>query len=184
MTWLTNQFLVAMPSMSDSIFERTVVLVCMHDEEGALGIVVNRITELLLEDILKELNLDSYGNSETKLPVHFGGPCQVERGLVLHDASQSWSSTLRVGTEFGLTMSKDVLEAISENRGPEMFLPVLGFAGWESDQLENEMQNNMWLSTPADSSIIFDTPIQDRWLKAASLVGIDIATMSSVAGHA
>ena len=184
MNWLTNQFLVAMPSMSDSIFERTVVLVCMHDEDGALGIVVNRITELLLEDILKELDLDSNEHPETKSPVHFGGPCQVERGLVLHDASKSWASTILVGNNLGLTMSKDVLEAISENRGPDFFLPVLGFAGWESEQLEDEMRNNMWLSAPADSSIIFDTPIQDRWHKAASLVGIDIDTISSVAGHA
>ena len=184
MTWLTNQFLVAMPSMSDSIFERTVVLVCMHDKDGALGIVINRITELLLEDILKELDLEPNGQPEIKLPVHFGGPCQIERGLVLHDASKSWASTIKVGEDFGLTMSRDVLEDISENRGPQFYLPVLGFSGWESEQLEAEMQNNVWLSTPADSSIIFDTPVQDRWQKAASLVGIDIATISTVAGHA
>ncbi len=184
MTWLTNQFLVAMPTISDSVFERAVVLICMHDEDGALGIVVNRVTELVLEDILNELDLDATGNPEAKLPVHFGGPCQLECGLVLHNAGQSWASTIKVGNEFCLTTSKDVLEAISENRGPEIFLPVLGFAGWESNQLEDEMQNNVWLSTPADSSIIFETPIQERWHKAASLVGIDIATISSVAGHA
>ncbi len=184
MTWLTNQFLVAMPTMSDSIFERTVVLVCMHDEDGALGVVINRITELHLEDILKELDLQPNEQPETKLPVHFGGPCQIERGLVLHDATRSWSSTIKVGNEFGLTMSRDVLEDISENRGPRFYLPVLGFSGWESEQLETEMQNNMWLSTPADFSIIFDTPVHERWQRAASLVGIDIATISTVAGHA
>ncbi len=156
----------------------------MHDEDGALGVVINRITELLLEDILKELDLEPTERSETKLPVHFGGPCQIERGLVLHDSSQSWASTIEIGDEFGLTMSRDVLEAISENRGPQFYLPVLGFSGWESEQLETEMQNNMWLSTPADFSIIFDTPVQERWKKAASLVGIDIATISTFAGHA
>ena len=184
MTWLTNQFLVAMPSMSDSIFQRTVVLVCMHDEDGALGIVVNRTTELFLEDVLRELDINSNGNPESKLPVYFGGPCQIERGLVLHDSSMSWESTIRVGSDFGLTTSKDVLEAISEKRGPQCYIPLLGFSGWESDQLENEMRNNVWLSTPADHSIIFDTPIHERWQRAASLVGIDIETMSTVAGNA
>ncbi len=184
MNWLTNQFLVAMPAMSDSIFERTVVLVCMHDEDGALGIVINRPTELLLEDILQELDLNPNSNPEAKLPVHFGGPCQVERGLVLHDSSKSWASTIRVGSEFGLTMSRDILEAISEERGPQFYIPLLGFSGWESEQLETEMRNNVWLSTPADRSIIFDTPVHERWQRAASLVGIDIATMSTVAGNA
>ncbi len=184
MNWLTNHFLVAMPSLSDSIFERAVVLICLHDKDGALGIVVNRITQLLLEDILGELDLKCPDGSVDRRPVHFGGPCQLESGLVLHEAGPSWSSTLQVGTEFALTTSKDVLEAISENRGPEFIMPMLGFAGWESNQLETEMQNNVWLSTPADSSIIFNTPIQDRWHKAAALVGIDISTMSPVVGHA
>jgi len=163
MTWLTNQFLVAMPSMSDSIFERSVILICMHDEDGALGVVINRMTKLLLKDILAELDIQSEECPQSKLPVHFGGPCQIERGLVLHDAGQSWSSTIEVGNDLGLTMSKDVLEAICENRGPEFCLPVLGFSGWESNQLEAELRNNVWLSTPADFSIIFDTPVQERW---------------------
>ena len=184
MPWLTNHFLVAMPSLMDSVFEKTVTLICQHNDEGALGIVVNRTTELTLGDILGELDLQSEDVPQIKLPVHFGGPVQIERGLVLHDSGDSWAATIPVGSELGLTMSKDVLEAISENRGPRRCLPLLGFAGWESGQLEAEMLENLWLSTPADNSIIFDTPVSERWHRAASLIGVDIAMMSSEAGHA
>lgn len=184
MAWLTNQFLIAMPSLTDSIFDRSVVLVCQHNEDGALGIVVNKLTDLCLKDILTELDLEVDDVPENETPVYFGGPVQVERGLVLHDSSNSWAATIAVGSELGLTMSKDVLEAISEKRGPSWCIPLLGFSGWESDQLESEMQENLWLTTPADSSILFDTPIHERWHKAASLVGIDIESLSTVAGHA
>lgn len=184
MAWLTNHFLVAMPSLTDSVFERSVVLICQHNEDGALGIVVNRTTELFLKDILKELDLQIDDVPEVILPVHFGGPVQMERGLILHDSANSWAATIPVGSNLGLTMSKDVLEAIAEHRGPQLCMPLLGFAGWESDQLEEEMQENLWLSTPADSSIIFDTPIHERWQRAASLVGVDIETLSTIAGHA
>ncbi len=184
MDWLTNQFLVAMPSLSDSIFDRSVVLVCQHNEDGALGIVINKITELHMKDILSELDLEVDDVPEVDIPVYFGGPVQVERGLVLHDSNQSWAATIPVGSELGLTMSKDVLEAISEKRGPSWCIPLLGFSGWESEQLESEMQDNLWLSTPADSSILFDTPIHERWQRAASLVGVDIGSISTIAGHA
>ncbi len=184
MAWLTNQFLIAMPSLTDSIFDRSVVLVCQHNEDGALGIVVNKLTDLYMKDILTELDLEVEDVPENDTPVYFGGPVQVERGLVLHDSSNSWAATIAVGSELGLTMSKDVLEAISEKRGPSWCIPLLGFSGWESEQLESEMQENLWLTTPADSSILFNTPIHERWHKAASLVGIDIESLSTVAGHA
>ncbi len=184
MKWLTNHFLVAMPSLMNSIFEKSVILVCQHNEEGALGIVVNRTTELCLKDIVSELNLNTTDVPEMKLPVHFGGPVQVDRGLVLHDSQNSWAATIPVGSELNLTLSRDVLEAISENKGPQLCMPLLGFAGWDSAQLESEMSENVWLSTPADSSIIFDTPINQRWQRAASLVGINIETMPTYAGHA
>lgn len=184
MAWLTNQFLIAMPSLTDSIFDRSVVLVCQHNEDGALGIVINKLTDLYMKDILKELDLQIDNIPESDTPVYFGGPVQVERGLVLHDSNNSWAATIEVGSELGLTMSKDVLEAIAEKRGPSWCIPLLGFSGWESDQLESEMQQNLWLSSPADSSILFNTPIHERWHKAASLVGIDIESMSTIAGHA
>ncbi len=184
MTWLTNQFLIAMPFLTDSLFEKTVVLVCQHDEDGALGIVVNKTTGLFLEDILTELNLQYESVPSLRSPVFYGGPVQMQRGLILHDSKRSWAATIPIGNHLGLTMSKDVLEDISVNRGPELCLPVLGFSGWGSQQLEQEMRDNYWLSTPVDNSIIFDTPINERWQKAASIVGIDITSMSGFTGNA
>lgn len=184
MSWLTNHFLIAMPSLLDPHFERTVTLICRHNDEGALGIVVNRTTDLRLNDIFTQLDLHPTDVPERDMPVHYGGPVQGERGLVLHDAGKDWAATISVGPTLGLTMSKDVLEAISEQRGPPRCLPLLGFAGWESGQLEQEMSQNVWLTTPVDESIIFDVPIEDRWTQAAKLVGVNISTMSSEVGHA
>ena len=184
MTWMTNQFLIAMPALHDPYFERTVTLVCQHNEEGALGIVVNRTTDLFLKDIFDQLEIPPADVPEMKLPVHNGGPVQTDRGLILHESGDDWAATLPIGNDLGLTMSRDVLEAISEKRGPKLCMPLLGFAGWESGQLESEMQDNIWLSAPADSSIIFNTPVAERWTKAAALVGINLSTISVEAGHA
>ncbi len=184
MTWLTNQFLIAMPALHDSYFERTVTLICQHNEEGALGIVVNRTTDLFLKDIFDQLEIPLADVPEMKLPVHNGGPVQTDRGLILHESRADWDATLQVGNNLGLTISPDVLEAISKKRGPKLCMPLLGFAGWERGQLESEMQNNVWLSAPADNSIIFDTPVAERWTKAAALVGINLSTISVEAGHA
>lgn len=170
--------------MMDPHFEKTVTLICQHNDEGALGIVVNRVTDLHLKDIFEQLELTHNDAPELDLPVHYGGPVQIERGLILHDSGDNWAATIPVGHNLGLTMSRDVLEAISESRGPQRCIPLLGFAGWESGQLEQEMLDNVWLSAPADSSIIFDTPINDRWKTAASLVGIDPYAMSTEVGHA
>ena len=184
MPWLTNQFLIAMPSITDSIFDRSVILVCQHNKEGALGIVINKLTDWSMKDILEKLDLQVDDVPEIDTPVYFGGPVQTGRGLVLHDSGNSWEATIEVGNELGLTMSKDVLEAISNNCGPSWCMPLLGFSGWESQQLESEMEQNLWLTTPADSSIIFDTPTEQRWQKAASLIGVDIESISTIAGHA
>ena len=184
MAWLTNHFLIAMPSMDDPYFERTVTLVCQHNEEGALGIVVNRATDLYLKDIFDQLEIPLTDVPEIQMPVYFGGPVQTDRGLILHDSGNDWAATIPIGKTMGLTMSRDVLEAISENRGPKHCMALLGFAGWESGQLESEMHNNLWLSVPADSSIIFNTPVSERWEKAAELVGVNVAAMSTEAGHA
>ena len=183
MAWLSNQFLIAMPSMKDPHFEKTVTLICQHSKDGALGIVVNRATDLHLKDIYEQLELDHNDAPEVQLPVHYGGPVQSQRGLILHDSGEDFSS-IRVGTTLGLTTSRDVLEAISFQQGPRNCMAVLGFAGWESGQLEEEMRQNVWLSVQADTSIIFDTPIERRWQRAAALVGVDFSTLSTEIGHA
>jgi len=183
MAWLSNQFLIAMPTMKDPFFERTVTLICQHNEEGALGVVVNVTTDLKLIDIYEQLSLDHNDAPEVTQPVHYGGPVQSRRGLILHDSGDEFSS-IQIGTTLGLTTSRDVLEAISIQRGPRNCIPVLGFAGWESGQLEDEIRQNVWLATPANNSIIFDTPVQQRWESAASLVGVDFSTLSTEVGHA
>lgn len=181
---LTNQFLIAMPALADPNFVRTVTLICQHTEEGALGVVVNRTTDLRLGDVLAQLDLPEDRVRDPDTPVHYGGPVQTERGLILHETLGSWESTLAIGDSLGLTTSRDILEAIAENRGPEESLLALGYAGWSAGQLEREITENAWLSGPADNDIIFRTPMDERWPRAAALLGVDLTMMSREAGHA
>ncbi len=180
---LANQFIVAMPSMTDPYFERTVILICQHNDDGALGVVVNQTTDLKLKDLYEHLELEHNDAPEVSQPVHYGGPCHPHRGFFLHDSGEEWVS-IQVGSILGLTPARDILEAISQNTGPQKCMPLLGFAGWASGQLESEIRNNVWLSTPADNSIIFDTPLDKRWDQAASLIGIDFSTLSTEFGEA
>ncbi len=184
MRLLTNHFLIATPALRDSDFERTVILVCQHNEDGALGIVINRTTGLSLGDIFKELDLEVNDKLQLKMPVHYGGPVQMDRGFVLHNSGNTWEATLPIGRDFGLTMSKDVLEAMSNQQGPEFCMPLLGISGWDEGQLEEEISENLWLPVPCESSIIISTPINNRWQAAANLAGIDITSMSTIVGHA
>ncbi len=181
---LANHLLIAMPSMRDPNFARTVTLLCQHDENGSLGVVINRlIDDFSFADVLEHLEIRASGDSRA-LPVHSGGPVHPELGMVLHDLDRDWQSTLRVGESLGLTTSLDILEAISEGGGPSRSLMLLGYAGWASGQLEHELQENAWLCAPADPRIIFDTPIEERWSLAAAQIGVDLATLSTDAGHA
>ncbi|OGI52002.1 MAG: hypothetical protein A3E57_07770 [Candidatus Muproteobacteria bacterium RIFCSPHIGHO2_12_FULL_60_33] len=181
---LANHFLIAMPSLADANFARSVTLICEHSEEGCMGIVINRLTDLHLGDILDQLGiaLDKAGHAGTA--VYLGGPVQNNRGFVLHEPLGEWESTLSVTDKFGVSTSRDILEAIAENRGPEKFIVALGYAGWGAGQLEREITENSWLSGPANRDIIFNLPVEQRWKAAAQLVGVDLATLSSEAGHA
>ncbi len=183
---LTNQFLIAMPHLEDSYFSRTVTLICQHDANGALGVVVNRtLDSLSVRDILREFNLPDPGSTQlTNTPIYVGGPVHNELGLVLHKDLGRWQSTLRVGTQLGLTSSRDVLEAISMSNGPDDCLLVLGYAGWAAGQLDFEIQQNSWLNVPADPRIIFDVDVEQRWGEAVASLGIDIATLTQEFGHA
>ena len=149
-----------------------------------MGIVINRLTDLHLGDIFDQLGFasDKAGHAETV--VYFGGPVQNNRGFVLHEPIGNWESTLPVTDTFGVSTSRDILEAIAENRGPEKFIVALGYAGWGAGQLEREITENSWLSGPANRDIIFNLPVEQRWKAAAQLVGVDLATLSSEAGHA
>ena len=181
---LTNQFLIAMPSLADPNFHRTVTLMCAHSEDGAMGIVINRPLDIKLTSVLDHMSIEATSRDAEQVPVLQGGPVQRERGFVIHHPPGDWDAVLRVGDEIGIATSKDILSAVAEGRGPERIAIALGYAGWGAGQLEHELQQNAWLSGPADSRIIFDTPYEDRWASAARLLGIDPHHLSGDAGHA
>ena len=183
---LVNHFLIAMPELRDPNFNRTVTLICQHDENGALGVVINRpLDHLTLKDVFDQLDLSTLTSENTaKSPIYYGGPVQQELGLVLHEGVGDWGSTLVVGDNLGLTSSRDVLESLSRSDGPSHSLMTLGYAGWGKGQLEQEMQENAWLSVEADCEILFSVPAQQRWTAAASKIGIDLNQLAPGVGHA
>lgn len=180
---LTNHFLIAMPGLSDPFFARTVTYLCQHNEEGALGIIINRPSELTLKDVMSQMSLELDDEALGESPVYFGGPVHPDRGFVLHEPTHEWSSTLKVSDTLSLTTSRDILEAISRGEGPHNMLLALGYAGWGKGQLEEEIVQNSWLNAEADQSIIFDHPATRRWKAAAELMGIDITLLTTQAGH-
>lgn len=181
---LANQLLIAMPNMRDPNFDHTVTLICQHNDEGALGIVLNRTVELTVGDILDQMDISRELFLQSDEPVHYGGPVQTERGFILHEDVGSWDSTLEVHDGLGLTTSRDILEAMARNEGPNRSLVALGYAGWGSGQLEQEISDNSWLNGPANPELIFSTPVEQRWAAAAQLLGVDLGLLSSEAGHA
>lgn len=181
---LTNHFLIAMPALRDPNFARTVTLICEHSPEGAMGIVINRPTDLTLTDIFEQMHIDNGRCRRLDLPVHVGGPVQGNRGFVLHEPIGQWESTLTISDSLGVSTSRDILVALAENRGPEHCLLALGYAGWSPGQLEREIADNAWLSGPADREILFDMPAEDRWTAAVKRLGVDLGSLSSEAGHA
>ena len=155
---LANHFLIAMPALSDPHFAKTVTYICQHGPEGALGIIVNRPSELKVGDIMEQMNISIANAALASMPIYFGGPVQPERGFVLHEPMGRWDSTLEVSSRLSLTTSKDILEAIARDEGPRKILIALGYAGWGSGQLEKEIVENSWLNAPAETSIIFEHP--------------------------
>jgi len=183
-TNLTNQFLIAMPHLRDSNFHKTVTYICAHNEKGAMGIVINRPLELELGKVFKQLNIDSSSKSADSQILYHGGPVHTDHGFIIHRPTRRWQSSIVVSTEISITASKDILEAIASGEGPGESLIALGYAGWDAGQLEQEIMDNAWLNGPSDSCIIFNTPYQQRWKKAAISMGIDIDKLSNDVGHA
>jgi putative transcriptional regulator len=193
---LTNQFLIAMPGMGDGAFAGTVIYLCEHTEKGALGLVINKPIDIKLKNLFERVEIELPREDLANVPVYFGGPVQTERGFVLHEpvfsaaqdanaiVAPAFSSTLKVKGGLEMTTSKDVLEAMAQGLGPRKVLVTLGYSGWGAGQLENEMRNNGWINVSAQPSIIFDTPISERYGKALALLGIDIGTLSTAIGHA
>ncbi|MDE2370047.1 MAG: YqgE/AlgH family protein [Burkholderiales bacterium] len=182
---LTNQFLIAMPGMADETFAGTVVYLCEHNEKGALGLVINKPIDIKLRNLFEKVELTLPQEELAEQPVFFGGPVQTERGFVLHERlDANYNSTLSIPGGLEMTTSKDVLEAMAEGHGPKKVLVTLGYSGWQPGQLEDEIGRNGWLSVGADPRIIFDTPIEQRYDGALSLLGIDPRMLSQEAGHA
>lgn len=183
-TCLTNQFLIAMPALTDPNFFQTVTYISEHNESGALGLIINRPLNLTLEQLLDHLQITTDRFDLTRTPIHYGGPVQPEQGFVLHSPIGHWGATLRVTDRIGITTSRDILQAVADGQGPEYLLVALGYAGWGPGQLERELAENAWLSSPADFDILFHTPSEQRWFAAAALLGIDLNLLSTDAGHA
>jgi putative transcriptional regulator len=181
---LINQLLIAMPGMADPNFSTTVTLICEHNDDGALGIIINRPLNLKLSGLFEQLSVDEADPDMASNPVMAGGPVSTERGFVLHGKGHSFENTLSVSDDIQLTLSRDVIDAMASGDGPRKSLVAIGYAGWEPGQLENEMLSNSWLTVDATAEIVFDTPFDERWDSAARLLGVDISSISPDAGHA
>jgi len=182
---LTHHFLIAMPNMADPYFARTLTYICEHNDQGALGLVVNRPIDMTLHALFERLQLTLRDAGRKHAPIYFGGPVQTDRGFVLHAPAGNWQSTLRVREDLiGLTTSKDILEAVGRGEGPARMLVTLGYAGWSPGQLEHELSQNAWLTVEARDGIIFETPAEERLPAAMELLGLDYARLQDAAGHA
>ncbi len=183
--YLDNQFLIAMPSLADANFSHTVSYICQHNAEGALAIIINRPTGMVLSNIFEQMGIDTSSQKIQQIPVFAGGPVQKERGFIIHEKdSTSWDASISISDTTRLTSSRDILEAIAQNEGPSDFLIALGYAGWGAGQLEEEILSNAWLNTPCQQDILYHTPVKQRWSEAANQLGIDINQLTTPAGHA
>ena len=181
---LTDNFLIAMPSLEDPYFSNALVYICEHNENGALGIIVNRPIDMNLAGLLEKIDIHLDAGQLAELPVYFGGPVQLDRGFVLHRPVGQWQSTLAVNAEVGLTSSRDVLAAVGKEGLPSEIIVTLGYAGWDAGQLEDELGQNSWLTVPARPAILFELPPEERLPAAMQNLGVSFTQLSDVAGHA
>lgn len=183
-TNLTDHFLIAMPTLEDPNFFHSVTYICEHNSEGAMGIVVNRPLDLSFLEVVEHMDIAVSVEGLDQIPVYLGGPVQPDRGFVLHEPLGDWETTTRINDTFALTSSRDIVAAIANGHGPARYFVALGFAGWEPNQLEDEIAQNAWLCVPADLNMILNTPAEERWLAAARLLGVDLKNISHQVGHA
>ncbi len=184
--YLTGKLLLAMPSMSDTRFERAVIFICAHDEQGAMGLVINNaLRDVAFTDMLEQIDLISDIKIDlSKFPVMNGGPVDSDRGFLLHSHEYSKDDTVNVNDEYGVTGTIDALREVVGGDGPDKMLFILGYAGWSAEQLDQELQQNAWLVADADPSLIFDTPLEEQWMSAVRALGVEPAMLSSAAGRA
>ena len=182
--YLTNQLLIAMPTMDDPNFARTVTLMCDHSSRGALGLILNKPLSMRMGEIFEQFELKGVEGALRERPVLRGGPMQTDRGFVVHRPTGAWDSTLKVSDTLHVTTSRDILTAMAHGAGPQEAIVALGYAGWDGGQLEDEIRANAWLSTPVDAGIIFDLPFESRWAAAGRLLGVDLSRISPLSGNA
>jgi putative transcriptional regulator len=173
-----------MPAMTDPFFSKSVTFICEHNQDGAMGVVINRPIDMTLDALFEQIQLDINNKPIATNAVYFGGPVQTDRGFVLHQPAGEWNSTIAIHGDTALTTSKDVLEAVARGEGPQKMLVALGYAGWTAGQLEEEMAKNAWLSVKAADSVIFDLPNADKLDAAMGLLGVSFDQLSEQAGHA
>jgi putative transcriptional regulator len=176
-----HQILIALPDMQDKRFHNAVILICEHNDNGAMGLVINHPMDLNTEQVFNDLDLSIPNNNHI---VHDGGPLNKNCGFVIHNTNDKYTSSIQVKDQLTLTTSQDLLKQISKHKFPSKWQFILGYAGWDKDQLENEMAENTWLTCPADLDLIFNTPAEEQWQKALSLIGISDYQNISGAGHA
>lgn len=184
MSFLTHHVLVALPALQDPDFSRSVALICQHDGNGAMGVVVNKPSEYTLGDVLEQMGIVLIDQRLRDVRVLAGGPVHPERGFVVHDGEGGWDSSLAIADGLFVTTSRDVLEAMAAGEGPENAVIALGCAGWGAGQLEQELTETSWLTVPADAQLLFDTPLDARWQAAAGRIGVDMMHVASHSGHA
>jgi putative transcriptional regulator len=186
---LVDQCLIATPSIKDPLFASSIVYMCEHSEQGSMGLVINHQTTQQLHDVFEQLNIECNDEDIRQQPVYIGGPVQLEQGFILHratghSAADEWQKTTEVSDGIYLTISADILQAIADRKGPEDYLVILGFSGWESGQLESELQENSWLTSSSSAELLFHQNSDDKWQMAFDTLGFDISMLSPVSGNA
>jgi putative transcriptional regulator len=182
--YLTNQLLIAMPSLGDPNFAQTVALVCDHSSRGALALILNKPLPMRMGEIFEQLKIELEVGPLREQPVLRGGPMQTDRGFVVHRAGGEWDSTIQVSEALQVTTSRDILAAMARGEGPAEAVIALGYAGWDEGQLEEEIRANAWLSAPVDLDLIFEMPFESRWHAAGRLLGVELSRLSPIGGNA
>ena len=183
-SFLKNQLLIAMPNLHDPYFEQSVTLICQHNQDGCFGLTINHPMQVTIAELFEQLDIPTSNDEIKGMKALQGGPVQAEQGFIVHDTNKKWENTIEVCDDISVTASKDILFDIAAGKGPSNFLLVLGCASWGAGQMEAEIMGNSWLNCPVDKKIIFNTPYDKRWKGAVDTLGIDVNTISDVAGHA
>mmetsp|Transcript_60811 Transcript_60811/g.192947 ORF Transcript_60811/g.192947 Transcript_60811/m.192947 type:complete len:189 (+) Transcript_60811:1047-1613(+) len=182
---LENHLLVAMPSLEDGFFERSVIYICEHTNEGAMGIVINLPSTMTFRELISQADEHAIVEDEkSEQIVLCGGPVHQDRGFILHESQEGWSSSVSVTPDIMITTSKDILTVLGNDLGPEKSLIALGHAGWDAGQLEQELHDNAWLTVEADDEILFNTPVHAKWQAAVNKLGVDVWQLTHDVGHA